>query len=54
MNESGIITYNGRPARSTEMEIGDTLFTVIHVQSEKAGESAFDKVKRLILGHSAD
>ena len=53
MPEPAITTYRGRPCRSTEMKVGNTLFTVISVQSEKAGETACDKVKRLILADIA-
>ena len=41
--------YEGKPCRSTEMAVGNTHFTVISVQSESAKETAYDKVKRLIL-----
>ncbi len=52
--ESGngeLATYKGSPCRSAEMTIGDTVFTVISVQSDKAREAAYDKVKKLILNH---
>ena len=42
-------TYEGKPCRSTEMAVGNTLFTVISVQGESAKETAYDKVKKLIL-----
>ena len=45
-------TYKGRPCRVSEMQVGNTLFTVISVQSDRAKETAYDKVKRLILDHS--
>lgn len=38
-------TYNGKPCRSTEMTIGNPLFTVISVQGDAAKEMAYDKVK---------
>ena len=41
--------YEGKPCRSTEMAVGNTLFTVISVQGESAKETAYDKVKKLIL-----
>ncbi|MCQ2533270.1 MAG: hypothetical protein MJ172_01700 [Clostridia bacterium] len=41
--------YRGKPCRSEEIPIGDTLFTVISVQSDKARETAFEKVKKLVL-----
>lgn len=40
-----------RPHRITEIKIGNTLFTVISVQSEFAKETAFDKVQKLILSN---
>ena len=45
-------TYKGRPCRVSEMQVGNTLFTVISIQSDRAKETAYDKVKRLILDHS--
>ena len=42
-------TYQGRPCRTEEMKIGNTLFTVISVQSDAAKETAYEKVKKLIL-----
>ena len=54
MPEPAITTYKGRPCRTEEMQIGNTLFTVISVQSEHAEETAYDKVKRLILGQTAE
>ena len=47
-------TNKGRPARVSEMMVGNTLFTVISVQSENAKETPCEKVKRLILEHSRD
>ena len=47
--DSVITTYNGKPCRSTEMTIGNTLFTVISVQGDAAKETAYDKVKKLIM-----
>ncbi|HAY72279.1 MAG TPA: hypothetical protein DCY31_00220 [Ruminococcaceae bacterium] len=44
------ITKN-KPSRVTEMQIGDTLFTVVSVESDRAGEHLYDKVKRLILNN---
>ena len=40
-----------KPHRITEMQVGNTLFTVISVQSDFAKETAFDKVKKLILSN---
>lgn len=42
-------TYHNKPCRSTKMTIGNTSFTVISVQSDAAKETAYDKVKKLIL-----
>ena len=42
------------PSRISEMQIGNTMFTIISVQSDNARESAFDKVKKLILDHASD
>lgn len=42
-------THDGKPCRVSEMQIGTTLFTVISVESADAKESAYDKVKKLIL-----
>ena len=53
MPEPAITTYRGKPCRSTEMKVGNTVFTVISVQSEKAAETACDKVKRLLLADLA-
>ena len=38
-----------KPSRVTEMQIGDTLFTVVSVESDRARECLYDKVKRMIL-----
>lgn len=42
------ITKN-KPSRVTEMQVGDTLFTVVSVESDRARERLYDKVKRMIL-----
>ena len=42
------VTQN-KPCRVTEMQIGDTLFTVVSVESDRAREHLYDKVKRMIL-----
>ena len=42
------ITDN-KQSRVTEMQIGETLFTVVSVESGRAKEHLYDKVKRLIL-----
>ena len=47
-------TYKGKPCRTEEMTIGNTIFTVISVQSENARETAYEKIKKLILSHSDD
>ena len=40
---------NNKPCLVTEMQIGDTLFTVISVESDRAREHLCDKLKRMIL-----
>ena len=40
---------NNKPSRVTEMLVGDTLFTVVSVESDRAREHLYDKVKRMIL-----
>ena len=47
--ESAITTYKDKPCRSSEMTVSNTTFTVISVQSDAAKETAYDKVKRLVL-----
>ena len=42
-------TYKGRPCCVTEMTVGNTVFSVISVQSDHARETASQKLKRLIL-----
>lgn len=42
------ITEN-KPHRTTQMQVGDTIFTVISVESDRARESLYTKVKRMIL-----
>lgn len=54
MTNTSITSYKGRPCRSEEMMVGNTLFTVISVQSDQAKETAYDKVKKLILSHSEE
>lgn len=51
--ESAITTYKDKPCRSSEMTVGNTTFTVISVQSDAAKETAYDKVKRLVLDSAA-
>ena len=45
------ITRN-KPRRVTEIQIGDTIFTVVSVASDRARETAYSKIKRLILDHA--
>ena len=47
MEVSSII--HNKPSRVTEMQVGDTLFTVVSVESDRARERLYDKVKRMIL-----
>ena len=42
---------NNKPCRVTEMQIGETLFTVVSVESDRARERLYDKVKRMILNN---
>ena len=42
-----------KPHRTSQMQIGDTLFTVISVESDRARERLYDKVKRMILNDDA-
>lgn len=35
--------------RTTELQIGDTMFTIVSVESDRARETLYDKVKRMIL-----
>lgn len=51
MDTSTII--HDKPSRVTEMQVGDTIFTVLSVESECARECLYDKVKRMILNDSA-
>ena len=46
--EVDAITRN-KPRRVTEIQIGDTIFTVVSVESDRAREHLYDKVKRMIL-----
>jgi hypothetical protein len=41
--------YMGKPCRISEMTVGNTVFTVISVQSESAKETAYEKVRKHIL-----
>ena len=40
---------DSKPNRTSPMQIGDTLFTVVSVESDRARERLYDKVKRMIL-----
>ena len=42
---------NKKPSRVTEMQVGDTLFTVVSVESDRARDRLYDKVKRMILNN---
>ena len=44
---------DNKPHRTSQMQIGDTLFTVISVESNRAREHLYDKVKRMILNDEA-
>ena len=39
------------PCRISELQVGDTFFTIVSVQSETARDTAYDKVKKLILSN---
>lgn len=43
------MTYKGKPCSTSGMQVGNTFFTVISVQSNHAKETAYEKVKSLIL-----
>lgn len=38
-----------KPRRTTELQVGDTIFTVVSLQSDVARDTAYTKVKKLIL-----
>ena len=40
-----------KQSRVTEMQVGDTIFTVVSVESDRAREHLYDKVKRMILNN---
>ena len=42
------ITQN-KPHRVSEMQVGETIFTVISMESDLARENLYNKVKRMIL-----
>ena len=42
------ITQN-KPYRVSEMQVGETIFTVISMESDLARENLYNKVKRMIL-----
>ena len=44
--------HDGKPCRVSEMQIGATLFTVISVESTAAKETAYEKVKKLIMNNT--
>ena len=44
---------DSKPHRTSQMQLGDTLFTVISVESDRARERLYDKVKRMILNDDA-
>ena len=45
-------TYNCKPCRVSKIQVGTTLFTVISVESADAKETAYDKVKKLIVNNT--
>lgn len=42
-------TITKKPCRVSEMQVGETIFTVISVESDLAKENLYNKVKRMIL-----
>ena len=40
-----------KPYRTTEMQVGDTILTIVSVESDRARERLYDKVKRMILNN---
>lgn len=44
--------HDGKPCRVSKMQIGTTLFTIISVESADAKETAYDKVKKLIVNNT--
>lgn len=40
-----------KPYRTTEIQVGDTIFTIVSVESDRARERLYDKVKRMILNN---
>ena len=44
---------DNKPHRTSQVQIGDTLFAVISVESDRAREHLYDKVKRMILNDEA-
>lgn len=47
MDLNDIITK--KPYRVSEMQVGETIFTVISMESDMAKENLYNKVKRMIL-----
>lgn len=47
MDLNDIITK--KPYRVSEMQVGETIFTVISIESDLAKENLYNKVKRMIL-----
>ena len=45
-------TYNCKPCRVSKIQVGTTLFTVISVESTAAKETAYEKVKKLIMNNA--
>lgn len=42
---------NKKPSCVTEIQVGDTLFTVVFVESDRARERLYDNEKRMILNN---
>lgn len=45
------IVPENKPHRVNEMQVGDTIFTIVSVESNRARERLFDKIKRMILNN---
>lgn len=44
-----VYTIEEKPCRTSELQVGDTIFTVVSLQSDAARDTAYTKVKKLIL-----
>ena len=51
MTEQSVQTTIEEPWRTSELQVGDTIFTVVSLQSDAARDTAYTKVKKLILNN---